>query len=51
MFNSVSNIAYVDNIMPVTLELKNIVTPQKTKCPTENKLLLTGTHCTPSWKS
>ena len=36
MFNSISNIAYVDNIMPVTLELKNIVTPQKTECPTEN---------------
>ena len=27
MFNSISNIAYVDNITPVTLELKNMVTP------------------------
>ena len=44
MFNSISNIAYVDNITPVTLELKNMVTPpplppQKRKCPTENCLL------------
>ena len=29
MFNSISNIAYVDNIMPVTLELKNIVTKKQ----------------------
>ena len=33
MFNSISNIAYVDNIMPVTLELKNIVTPKKQNVP------------------
>ena len=31
MFNSISNIAYVDNITPVTLELKNMVTPPPQK--------------------